>query len=89
MAAPLSASDIAILQRAFAQVQAGDGAGGAALLEGLSAAAQGHHDSLTVAAFAQKRKAHWQRPAYCSKPQPARRRPTPVSGTVMQICSMN
>jgi tetratricopeptide (TPR) repeat protein len=35
-------------------VQAGDGAGGATLLEGLSAAAQGHHDSLTVAAFAQK-----------------------------------
>lgn len=54
MAAPLSASDIAILQRAYARVQAGDGAGGAALLNGLPAAARSHHDSLTVAAFAQK-----------------------------------
>jgi tetratricopeptide (TPR) repeat protein len=52
MAAPLAAADIAVLQRAYAQVQAGDGAGGEAVLKGLSAAARNHHDSLMVAAFA-------------------------------------
>jgi tetratricopeptide (TPR) repeat protein len=54
MAAPLSPDAVALLQRAYARVQAGDGAGGAALLGQLPLAARGHPDALMVGAFAQK-----------------------------------
>jgi tetratricopeptide (TPR) repeat protein len=54
MAAPLSPDAVALLQRAYARVQAGDGAGGTALLGQLPLAARGHPDALMVGAFAQK-----------------------------------
>ncbi len=50
--ASLTASDIAILQRAFARVQAGDGTGGTTILEQLPLAARRHPDALMVAALA-------------------------------------
>lgn len=50
--ATLTASDIALLQRAYARVQAGDGAGGTAILKQLPLAARGHPDALMVAALA-------------------------------------
>ena len=48
----VTASDIAVLQRAYARVQAGDGAGGTAILNQLPVSARGHPDALMVAALA-------------------------------------